>query len=221
MEKGKWTHVALVMDSKGAALYKNGAQVSYGARKFKSVDNGKPLLIGAMGNLPSGQFYFNGLIDEVVIYNEALSAEAVKSLAAWEFDPAAWQTGQASITLTSPVGGENWSIDSPHWITWQSNRISNKSPVKIEFTTDNGTTWQSIDSAAANTDKFLWHVPKTLATTCRVRISRGTVTEQNVSPFSIIPSQKVRDYEWIKMTISAPFAPRDGSGRWCSMGECG
>jgi hypothetical protein len=71
-----WTHLALTYDGANLRLYVNGApaatKVMTGA--IQSVTN--PLWIG--GNQPYGE-YFNGLIDEVHVYNRALGASEVTS----------------------------------------------------------------------------------------------------------------------------------------------
>jgi hypothetical protein len=65
-----WTHVALTYDGAALRLYVNGTQVATRAAggTIQSVAN--PLWIG--GNQPYGE-YFQGLIDDVRVYNRALT----------------------------------------------------------------------------------------------------------------------------------------------------
>jgi fibronectin type 3 domain-containing protein len=65
-----WTHVAMTYDGAMLRLYVNGTQVAAraAAGAIQSVAN--PLWIG--GNQPYGE-YFQGLIDEVRVYNRALT----------------------------------------------------------------------------------------------------------------------------------------------------
>jgi fibronectin type 3 domain-containing protein len=71
-----WTHLAVTYDGAAVRLYVNGGQV--GSRVagglIQNVTN--PLWIG--GNQPYGE-YFNGLIDEVRVYNRALSAPEIQN----------------------------------------------------------------------------------------------------------------------------------------------
>jgi len=77
-----------------------------------------------------------------------------------------------SIILNSPNGGENWTEGSSHNITWTSSNITN---VKIEYTTNNGTSWINIiSSTPASTGSYSWTVPNTPSTQCKVRISDAT-----------------------------------------------
>jgi hypothetical protein len=78
--KGQWVHVAVVCSNTTDELYINGVCVSKGsgsAHSFTKV-NTKDLYIGRFG---FGTWYpFNGDIDDVRIYNRALTADEVKAL---------------------------------------------------------------------------------------------------------------------------------------------
>ena len=207
---GRWVHVALVIEQQSLALYKQGVLVGRTARGVKVSDNGKPLLLGAMGDLPASKFYFHGLLDEVVIYNKALPEATIKSRAALAAAP----PGPPSLTLTSPRGGERWSVGSQHNIRWTGVNLEVDATLKIEFTTDDDGNWTEIRPAAPDTGNVLWRVPKTLSPVCRTRVSVNglDLAARNDTPFTIVPSQQDHDYEWMKVALPAEFAPRDGAG---------
>jgi Concanavalin A-like lectin/glucanases superfamily len=71
-----WTHVALTYDGTTKRLFVNGTQVASAATTgtIEATDN--PLWIG--GNNPYGE-YFNGLIDEVRVYNRALTQTDIQT----------------------------------------------------------------------------------------------------------------------------------------------
>ncbi len=74
-----------------------------------------------------------------------------------------------SVTVTSPNGGESWNVGSSHPITWTSASIAN---VKIEYSTDGGTSWNTIiASTTASTGTYSWTVPNTPTAQALVRIS--------------------------------------------------
>jgi glucose/arabinose dehydrogenase len=73
---GSWTHVALTYDGTTLRLYVNGVQVSSATVSGTIQSSSNPLWIG--GNQPYGE-YFTGLIDELQIYNRALTAAEVQS----------------------------------------------------------------------------------------------------------------------------------------------
>ncbi|MBN3033716.1 MAG: putative Ig domain-containing protein [Candidatus Saganbacteria bacterium] len=79
--------------------------------------------------------------------------------------------GVNTITLVSPSGGESWDTLSQHNIAWTTTgAIAN---VKIELSTDGGSTWSTLPGAAsvANTGSWLWTLPSTPTTQGRIRIS--------------------------------------------------
>jgi len=77
-----WTHLAGTYDGKLAVLYVDGVEVDSlplpGAFNFDPVT---PLLLGANGNIAGVSEYFPGRIDEIALYNRALSADEIRVLA--------------------------------------------------------------------------------------------------------------------------------------------
>ncbi|MFC1763060.1 LamG-like jellyroll fold domain-containing protein [Planctomycetota bacterium] len=76
-----WTHIALTFDGSFAAVYMNGVQVYASAEEivdFSPADLVTPMVIGYRSNNDSS--FFTGAIDEVRIYDYALSAEALEAL---------------------------------------------------------------------------------------------------------------------------------------------
>ncbi len=81
------------------------------------------------------------------------------------------------LTLTSPIGGENWRVGTNHDITWTSTKVNN---IKIEYTTDNGNTWLTVNnSIPAATNIYTWTIPNTASTNCKVKISDVLEPEVN------------------------------------------
>ena len=71
-----WTHVALTYDGTTLRLYVNGTQVATQAATGAIQSSTNPLWIG--GNRPYGE-YFQGLIDEVRVYNRALTPAEIQA----------------------------------------------------------------------------------------------------------------------------------------------
>ena len=71
-----WTHVALTYDGATLRLYVNGTQVATPATTGAIQATDSPLWIG--GNNPYGE-YFQGLIDEVRVYNRALTQADIQA----------------------------------------------------------------------------------------------------------------------------------------------
>jgi hypothetical protein len=76
-----WHHVGFVWDGSYRTLYVDGIEVTKDADALTSLKNSDgSLYIGVNKNLDAGT-YFSGLIDDVRIYNVALSAEQIAGLA--------------------------------------------------------------------------------------------------------------------------------------------
>lgn len=73
-----WVHYVCTYDGTTAKVYKNGMLFSYGAKTFNTVNN---LDIFKLGTAETGATsYFNGAIDDLKIYNYALSQTEVNNL---------------------------------------------------------------------------------------------------------------------------------------------
>jgi len=82
-----------------------------------------------------------------------------------------------SLTVNSPIGGEVWKSGLTKNILWTQVGIVN---VKIEYSTNNGTNWNSIvTSYSASSGNYSWTVPSVSSTQCLVRISDASDTSVN------------------------------------------
>ncbi|HEX2869111.1 MAG TPA: Ser-Thr-rich GPI-anchored membrane family protein [Ignavibacteriales bacterium] len=80
-------------------------------------------------------------------------------------------TDAASVTLTSPSGGERWRSGSTHSIVWTSRNVTD---LILEYSADSGQTWSSINNGnpvSASGGTYSWRVPDGLPTEYTIRIS--------------------------------------------------
>jgi hypothetical protein len=70
-----WTHLAVTYDGATQRLYVNGVQAASRAQTGSIAVGNQPLRIGGSASF-AGEF-FQGLIDEVKVYNRALSASEI------------------------------------------------------------------------------------------------------------------------------------------------
>ncbi len=91
----------------------------------------------------------------------------------------------ASITVSSPDGGESWNGNSTHAITWTSTGTVGN--VKIEYSTDNGGSWSTVTSSTSNDGSHSWTVPNLTSSRCLVRAGEtdGSPTDTSNAVFSI------------------------------------
>ncbi|MEK7218136.1 MAG: LamG domain-containing protein, partial [Patescibacteria group bacterium] len=95
-----WTHLAFAWDGSNIKLYKNGAYQTQTALAGTTVaDTGNTLYIGDRAGLDRS---WNGKIDEVRIYNRALSATEISALAAGN-QPATENTAASEFSLASAL----------------------------------------------------------------------------------------------------------------------
>src|SRR5262249_37706206 len=71
-----WTHLAVTYDAANLPLYVNGTLVAPKAQTGNTVTSTKPLRFG--GDSVWGE-YFKGFLDEVRVYNRALSAAEIQT----------------------------------------------------------------------------------------------------------------------------------------------
>jgi hypothetical protein len=103
---GNWYHIASVVTQTNYIFYVNGTAVGGG-----SYANSTPLLFNAthqikIGYTGTGSEYMNGRIDEVSIYNRALSPAEITA----NFDA-------GSAGMCSPVPYFNTSANAVKWVT--------------------------------------------------------------------------------------------------------
>ncbi|MFA4886716.1 MAG: LamG domain-containing protein [Candidatus Nanoarchaeia archaeon] len=77
-----WNHIAVTYNGTAVALYQNGTLVAAAAQTGKiAVENTYETLIGTYTNVDGGPYnYFNGTIDEILIFNRSLSPEQIRAI---------------------------------------------------------------------------------------------------------------------------------------------
>jgi len=109
-----WTHVAGSYDGATLRIYVNGSQVGTTALTGSLTSSSSPLRIG--GNSVWGE-YFNGLIDEVRVYNRALSAAEIATDQTTPVAPAVPDSTPPVITTVAAAGVSATGAS----ITWTTN----------------------------------------------------------------------------------------------------
>ena len=98
----------------------------------------------------------------------------------------------ATLTVTSPNGGESWTVGTTQNITWVS--TGTISSVKIEYSSNNGVNWSLVTASAVNSGTFAWTVPNAVSSNCFVRISDGAgsgVSDISNAVFTIIAAPTI------------------------------
>ena len=101
-----WTHVATTFDGTTLRVYVNGAQVNTAARSGTIVATSNPLIIGGNANdgIPNtAQDLFTGVIDDLCIYNRALTPTELASGNDCTDTPTTTTTASPTTTTTTPL----------------------------------------------------------------------------------------------------------------------
>jgi beta-lactamase superfamily II metal-dependent hydrolase len=134
-----------------------------------------------------------GLSSSTTYWYEVTAVDGAGNESSASNTASATTSAPPSLTLTAPNGGESWSGGSSRAITWTSSNVSN---VKLEYSTNNGTSWTVIaSSVAASTGSYTWTVPNVATTQARVRVSdaqNGTPTDTSDGVFTITSSSPAK-----------------------------
>jgi chitodextrinase len=174
-----WTHLALTFEGTTLTLYVNGTAVATQPAIGTLQTNSNPLRIG--GNVPYGEF-FQGLIDEVRVYNRALSAAEIQAdmvtpVASGGTPDASPPTAPSTLTATATSATQidlNWSAATDN---------VGVTGYRVERCSGSGCT--TFSEIASPTTLTFSDVGRTAATTYRYRV-RATDTAGNLGPYSPI-----------------------------------
>ncbi|MDH7463882.1 T9SS type A sorting domain-containing protein [Chitinophagaceae bacterium 26-R-25] len=108
-----------------------------------------------------------------------------------------------ALVLTAPNGGEKLYVSNSYNIKWGGNNIG--SAIAIMFSSDNGKTFQSIQTAAPsanNGGSYVWAVPSITSDSCLIKIiAANQTTAVSRSVFSISNSLPAPDLSSVAATI--------------------
>ena len=148
---------------------------------------------------------YDAATDKVYDVQEGVAFEANTSVGTIQEPVIYHVVVENTLTLIAPNGGEAWEVGTQHDITWDSTGEPGAS-VKLEYSADNGTSWNTIIASTATADKaYEWTVPNDVSAQCRVRITSTTlpaIVDVSDAVFTItVPSS---------LTLTAP----NGGERW-------
>lgn len=102
----------------------------------------------------------------------------------------------ASVTVTFPNGGEHWikNTYNKHNITWESTDVTS---FKIEFSSDNGTSWTVIEDNYSGGNFYSWLSADIISEECLIKVSdaNGNVEDLSDEVFTV-SEQTIYIAEW-------------------------
>ncbi|MBN1481006.1 T9SS type A sorting domain-containing protein [candidate division KSB1 bacterium] len=86
------------------------------------------------------------------------------------------------LQMVHPNGEEFWQVGKNVKIAWKS---TTQSPAVLDYSTDDGSNWTTIDTVPSYQKSYDWSVPNTPSTQCLVRVTSDTLVDQSDNRFEI------------------------------------
>jgi len=90
---------------------------------------------------------------------------------------------EENLSVTYPNDGESFTPGQEQSIHWDGINLSGSTT--IEYSTDNGTTWQEIATVGAATTNYGWDVPSEITGEAKIRVTNDTFSDESDGNFSI------------------------------------
>jgi len=177
LSDNNWHFLSMVVEAGvGQKMYIDGQQVAFGD---KSASDFNWQTFYDIGWSRDGTPFFTGSIDDFRLFNQPLSAQDIAAMYSF--------TGSSLIYLTEPHANQTIMANSECQILWYAE--SSISTVNLDFSPDNGVSWQSIATGIpAQTSGFMWQVPNASYARCKLRISDNADSYSLSGVFSIAQS---------------------------------
>ena len=188
---GFWHHMVFMRDDSIVKIYFDG--LLSGSKKYKL-----PIGKNSGMSISSGSYSWVGDIDDLAIYDRALTASEISNLQDISNPP---------MKLLTPIETDAYPIGYQDTINWINKQSITK--VKLEYSIDGGNSWHLIkDSLSSSLKKYIWTIPNFPGKKCIVKIT----DKNNSSQFSISDEFLISKYKWFNVLNNGPFTVRDGCG---------
>ena len=200
VQAGVWYHVAATYTANSQIkIYINGVLENTASISVMRGTNGYPFAIGASGYWPSR--YFNGKIDEIRLFNSALTASQIQSI--YNAGSNGVSTTTYTLSTSKSGSGAGTVTASPGAITWTGNSGSatyiGGTSVTLTASTDSGSIFSGWSGACTNTTG-----------TCTVTMSAAksvTATFTPIPIISITPPSPI-DFDPVTVLVNLPTVVR-------------
>lgn len=105
-----------------------------------------------------------------------------------------YEYGKDEVRLTYPNGGEGLNPGITQTIRWDA--TDNTTDFNLEYTTDNGSSWNSIATVSSDLRHYNWSAPSTVTGLAKVRVTRGSSTDESNAVFTILGTPTNLDFGW-------------------------
>ena len=105
-----------------------------------------------------------------------------------------YEYGRDEVTLTYPNGGEGFNPGTNQAIRWDA--TDNTTDFLLEYTIDNGTSWNTINTVSSGLRFYNWSSPSMVSGLAKVRVTRGSSTDESNDVFTILGTPNNLDFGW-------------------------
>jgi len=161
-----------------------------------STDNGATwYTVIAHQNGTSGEYNWN--VPEMPGTQNKLKITSIEVPTLFDITNGTFEIMEQGVAITYPNGGENVAANASQTITWASANIDS---VKIEYSADNGTSWNIITNATKASNKFYaWNTPNINGTKYLIRITDtkiADISDVSNANFNITGGEYLLPDEW-------------------------
>ena len=101
------------------------------------------------------------------------------------------------VVVTYPIGGEGFNPGESQTLRWDSNNDQITSTFLLEYSTNNGVSWNTIVSGVPGTLRnYNWTVPSVLTGEAKFRVTQGANSDESDDVFSIIGTPTNLNVAW-------------------------
>ncbi len=216
LPRGQWSHVAATFDGTTMIFYIDGEETGRGNFSFGTKTN-STIIIGALNKGGGGGFH--GALDDIRLYNNALSPAEIESLAApqsvtppaseWSNQDIGWPTAAGSANYDSAT--ETWTIEGDGYDIWNDSDAFHyvykplsgdgeiiTRVVSVEFT-DPWAKAGVMIREGLGTDSKHAHLIIAPGNGCRFQLRRQTASNSE-SDTPVTNLQHIRPPHWVKLT---------------------
>lgn len=148
-----------------------------------STDNGSSWNL-IVNDIPASQLSYNWTVPNTPSTQCRLRITSLRT-GLFDISDAPFTINAAFVHVVYPNGGESFGTGTGQYIEWEFNSVAT---VKLEYSTNNGSTWTTIGTVPAASRYANWIPPATVTTQCLIRASDNalaSVNDVSSAPFTL------------------------------------
>ena len=142
-----------------------------------------------VSNIPASQLSYNWVVPTTPSNLCRIRVKDILRPAITDISDNPFIIPTGAVQITYPNGGENYGTGTMQYIEWTSTGLET---VKLEYSTDNGSSWNVIGTAPAANQYANWTAPLSTSDNCLVRVSdvgnQAVYSDQSNAVFRLFSS---------------------------------